>query len=451
MPAPNVALALVDYSAKRKRLGARAITVLARTKSNSTGHFELSGNVTAGSNVGVAEQNTLATPLLQATVGPTGLDDSSADVKIVVSAVQSMTTSAPLPPGKASTTAVANSLKTQTTATSQPTQTTGGGSTTIHAFLTTTTSLPRVTTVQGATTALAGVTTINQQPTTTATPLQTTTFVPVGTTTQTVVPTTTVTATTTLLRGELYFTTNGSSYTWTVPDRVDYISFVCVGQGGSNECQGAGSAGGGGALIYVNSLPVTPGTNYTIVNDAAGASVAGPGITSCVAGAGGSYANLTGGPGGVGSCTLVDGSITVVTHNGGDGGNTYYDAPDWIPGGSGGAAGYAGDGGVGMGGQGLSSIPTTGSGAGAGGASWLFSSNLCSVSVPSPLIAGDEGGGVGLFGIGATGSTYAEAGSGGSGGKFGGGGHVAANERGACRIIWPGQVRTFPSTDVGTS
>lgn len=68
--------------------------------------------------------------------------------------------------------------------------------------------------------------------------------------------------------GEASYTTPGT-YTWTCPPDVTSVSVVCIGGGAS----GAGGlyspnraeGGAGGGLIYANNVPVTPGTNYTVL------------------------------------------------------------------------------------------------------------------------------------------------------------------------------------------
>lgn len=437
---------------KRVHLEARGSpAIIATGTSNGTGFFTFSATALPRAQLGVAQQSNIATPLYEATVGPNGLDDAAANLKIVIPRASSMTVLAKV-----------NS----TTGASQPTTAgAGAGATTAASAITSvksfttaqpttaaapvTTAAPAIASAKSGTTALAGFTTtapINSPTTTTPAGLGgTTTAAP--TTTATLAQTTSATAdaasTTTvttkaLVRGEQIFSiTNGG--TFTVPTDVDHISFVCVGQGGiyGNTDNG----GGGGALVYVNSLPVTPGDTYDVSNNGAGTGLTGNGIIgTCYAGAGESYpAGYTGGVGGVAACTLTDGALTVVMHNGGAGGDSYTDLSDRWGSGSGGAAGYNGTGGAGQSYLGSFTPPIAGSGAGAGGAKGTMYNT------------GGQGGGVGLFGLGATGTSVSQAGSGGTGGKFGGGGHMTPGEKGACRIIWPGDSRTFPSTDVGPS
>lgn len=238
-------------------------------------------------------------------------------------------------------------------------------------------------------------------------------------------------------RGEIIFYVPGT-YTWTPPAGVTSVCVVCVG---------GGSKLNGGALAYVNNIPVVYGTNYTVVVGNRGGESSHGGTsyfkdTSTVAAGGGKFDSLTGGSviagtGGAGGT----GSGSVLAASGGGGAGGYA--------GTGGTGGYAADGTSGTGGAG-------GGGGGDGN-------------------GGGGGGGVGLFGQGSNGagagaSTF-NGGGGGSGGEtggnstnfgafggnFGGGGgrltyssRYAAGGGGAVRIIW-GKDRAFPSTDCGQS
>ena len=256
------------------------------------------------------------------------------------------------------------------------------------------------------------------------------------------------------------------TYTFVVPAGVTSISAVCVGGGGrpnriSNTTVGAGIGGGGGALAWVNNIPVTPGESLTVVvgaftaaNNTNGAnSYIKRDVTSLVE-AGGGLANGTGG-----SVIVGEGS------NGGSGINgaysryyfsTYY-LNRYSGGGGGGAGGYGGVGGGGTGGRGL--YPTSGP----------YST--------SPGFGGN-GGGVGLRGVGVSGAngipglpgTDGSPGSVGKSSFYGAGGgngsYVVAvsistgdssmqqlsdsrnGTQGAVRIVWPGDTRLFPDTNV---
>lgn len=273
--------------------------------------------------------------------------------------------------------------------------------------------------------------------------------------------------------GQATFTAPGT-YTWTPPPGCTSISAVCVGGGGGwrrdyfvGQTYYVGSGGGGGGgLGWKNSIPVQPGTPYTVVvgargataisdqsvqvGDAAGTSYV---ITpTWVAGYGGKVAS--GNSSGAGGIYIGDG--------GGNGGPGWGTAADTYYFSGGGAGGYLGDGGSGGGGAGSPSgsnngggyagfPPVTGSGGGAGGG------------------RARQGGGVGIFGRGtdgyAWGRTYnyswqqwvyyaGTAGSGGSGVVYGGGGTYTTENgqqgnyypgTGAVRIIW-GAGRAYPET-----
>lgn len=292
------------------------------------------------------------------------------------------------------------------------------------------------------------------------------------------------------LRGESTYTVPGS-YTWVCPVGVTSVSVVCVGAGGGAWNQN-GSAyrtgGGGGALGYKNNISVTPGTGYTVVVGAGGkASLVindGSGTVINPTAGGQSYFNTTGtvrgGGGGAGAENILQGRYPTASSYTGDGGGAGGQsgpngAGTGYGGGGGGAGGYAGAGGSTKAydgynvGNSLPAIAPTG-GAGAAGR-----------EVPNYF--GGGGGGVGLYGQGSNGSTSLSNGAGGggsggqdgegvvnafygawtNGGMFGGGGGICGvggnagisrisgnGGNGAVRIVWPGDTRLFPSTDVGT-
>lgn len=284
--------------------------------------------------------------------------------------------------------------------------------------------------------------------------------------------------------GEALFTTPGT-HSWTCPSGVTSVSVVCVGGGGGGAGV-AGYGGGGGALMYRNNVSVTPGTTYTVrvgeggVGENWSASpIAAPGGDSYFdsstnrAGGGGSGMDTTGNRGAGGIRTGGDGG-----GNGGDsgfGGRTN---------GGGGAGGYSGDGGDGGDASTPNVFVTGGDGAGGGGGAG--GSQPMSGYYSNNAHAG--GGGVGLYGegdsgvggLGGSASTAAQGGKGGSGGGdgtplvvattlynsnngtssngglYGGGGGGSGNsgsdgwagQPGAVRIVWPGNTRSFPSTNV---
>jgi len=248
-------------------------------------------------------------------------------------------------------------------------------------------------------------------------------------------------------QGQQEYTTAGS-YTWVAPAGVTSVSIVAIGGGGSGGLSRHG--GGGSGLGYKNNYSVTPGASYTVVVGASGYISAGNlnGVdggdsyfvsTSVVKGGGG------GGNGAPGTYTGDGGG------NGGSGVGSGTNYPNWS--GGGGAGGYSGNGGDGSGNA--TSAGSAGAGGGGGGGG---GGNGCA-----------GGGGVGRYGEGSSGAGGAAGGSGSGGGGgssgtngsynvggvFGGGcgqassGNQHTGGKGALRIIWPGNVRQFPSTQTG--
>ncbi|MDD2982457.1 MAG: hypothetical protein PHQ74_03635 [Crocinitomicaceae bacterium] len=277
---------------------------------------------------------------------------------------------------------------------------------------------------------------------------------------------------------QIAYTVPGT-YSWTCPAGVTSVSVVCVGGGGGGANSNTGLGGGGGELRYKNNIPVVPGNTYTVVVGAGGsqanqnysqgngtAGSASYFISPTTVQANGGAAGLwsaggTGGTGGVGD-------------GGGNGGNSNAIGCS----GGGGAGGYTGAGG--NGGTCSFGSGTAGTGGGGGGGAGGNGGNLISGSTGSA--APGSGGGVGLLGLGANGiagsgqgvNNGGKGGGGGSGGAdggdnwvtggrsdgaFGGGGAGGCNDLstpfyrggssgkgGAVRIIWPGNLRQFPST-----
>ena len=235
--------------------------------------------------------------------------------------------------------------------------------------------------------------------------------------------------------GQVEYTTAGT-HTWVVPAGVTSVSAVAIGPGG--DCIGLIGAGGG-ALTYVNDYNVTPGSSYTIVVGSGGS-----GASSTAFGmiAGGAPSNDSGLPG------FASGYYTV--------GSTGGAGSDGDYGGGGGAGGYAGqegedENGIGIGGKGAiraehGGREGVGGGGGGGGGYSEFTG-----------YAG-KGGGTCLRGQGASGAGglpgfdggqgSAHAGSPATTSFYGGGGAIynAGGSGGAVRIIWPGNLRQFPST-----
>ena len=244
---------------------------------------------------------------------------------------------------------------------------------------------------------------------------------------------------------------NGSrGFTFTVPAGVTSISIVTVGAGGPSYGTSV-LGGGGGALAYANNISVTPGQTYTI---AVGYSLASGqqgrtstfGTAICSAEGGGASTSNSG-----------DNYAGAVLYGTGGIGGIGKLGTSSYPGGGGGAGGYAGAGGGGTSAYGVAGVNGAG-GAGGGG------SYACA------------GGGVGIFGQGTSGAGGASGycGTGGSGGgpststyataaptttnSYGAGagaiyssasGVTQTGSHGAVRIVWPGNARQFPSTNVG--
>jgi len=256
--------------------------------------------------------------------------------------------------------------------------------------------------------------------------------------------------------GQQAYTTAGT-YSWVAPTGVTSVSIVCVGAG-SNGTQNRGGYGGG--LGYKNNYSVTPGNSYTVVVGNAGSSGADSYFVNTSTVKGGGAPAYNGSSGQLGGSYTGDGG----GYGGGrPGANNFY--------GGGGAGGYAGSGGTGA--SAYSTQAQSGSGGGAGGG------GRGRVEVDfqeQDALAG--GGGVGILGQGSNGSGgigynlgsasgggggsggtdggTTSAGAVGSGGYYGGGGGgrgdgaaLGYGRLGAVRIIWPGNTRSFPSTNTG--
>ena len=255
--------------------------------------------------------------------------------------------------------------------------------------------------------------------------------------------------------GQVTFLAPGS-HLWTCPSGVTSVSCVVIGAGAAGD---QNTAGGGGGLSYKNNISVTPGETYEIhvgrpghytgsnitaeversgTYSAAFGMTAGGGrnnsstssTNNSGGGASGGDANYSGGAGGAygGYPNSGGGGAAGYTQNGSAGGNGT-GAPNYIAG-AGGDAGNAG---------------TSGGYGGAAGGNYY----------------GGQGGGTGLYGIGADaqqgsspgaftyrGGTY----GGGAGSRGGGPSHSsgwANGGNGAVRIVWPGDTRQFPSTNLG--
>ena len=222
--------------------------------------------------------------------------------------------------------------------------------------------------------------------------------------------------------------TSGANTTWTCPAGVTSVSVLCIALARSGELSYTGGPiyslnGFGGALSYINNYSVTPSSTYVVV--------ASYGHNTY-------FVNE--------STCRANSSSTRVGDGGGNGGtNTYLSGAFTRQGGSG-AGGYSGNGGTGN----TNSAGAAGAGGGGGAGSGS---------------GGRGGGGVGDQGEGSSGAggSSGNRGGGGSGGvgggtstgggNYGGGGgtgntEYAGTSAGAARlrIMWPGDVRQYPST-----
>ena len=286
--------------------------------------------------------------------------------------------------------------------------------------------------------------------------------------------------------GQILFTSSTfgfntqTSSTWTVPAGVTSISMICIGAGGGGRSFSSGSnlggGGGGGGMAYVNNFGVTPGASVTVrvgnggsgfQTTATNSNRAGDGGASEIVIGGTIRCRATGGSGGSSPSTFggsVGSGVTgSVLSSGGPGGRTDGGLANNL-GGGGGAAGFQGF----AGGQGAHSRTssdirnaTAGTGGGGGGGgrkSWIIANSR-----------GGHGGGTGVLGQTTNGAAGANdltsgtaapagnggSGSGGSGKLYGGGGGGGYNMSsiaelnggsGAVRIMWPGNLRSYPST-----
>lgn len=189
-----------------------------------------------------------------------------------------------------------------------------------------------------------------------------------------------------------------ASGTWLCPAGVTSIKFEAYGAGGGGGGGGGsnkfgGGGGGGGGYAVHTTVPVTPGTTYTITVGTAG--------TAGAAGATGGNGNLSRG---------VFGGLTI-TATGGAGGAGYSGATN--PGGVGGTGSNGTTNSTG----GTGGAGTNGTGSGGGGGCAGTTGNGGNGSMPT---GGTAGGGT-IAGDGGDGST-ANSNSGNAGTNYGGGG-----------------------------
>ena len=277
---------------------------------------------------------------------------------------------------------------------------------------------------------------------------------------------------------------NGAG-TWTCPAGVTSVSAACMGGGGSGVMAGGGgvpyAGGGGGACAYKNNIAVSPGTTYNLFVGAGAAAQAG-GATSngqdtwfinatTLKAAGGHSRDYTSdADGGAVADCVGDGAYA-----GGDG--------------AGSGGGLGGEGSTSDGGQGgnYQNTGTGGTGGQAGGGGGASGSTIGGPSAAAGGLGGQLGAFIGAGGAGGAGN-YQKGGAGGGGGSLGGaaggpggstftitnidayigggGGHKGggggaqgalnvvgiywgSGSPGRVRLIWPGDTRQFPSTNIG--
>lgn len=224
--------------------------------------------------------------------------------------------------------------------------------------------------------------------------------------------------------GQVAFTTPGT-YSWTAPFTSN-VSVVAVGGGGSGTNQPSLAVynrnfrgGGGGGLAWVNSIPVVPGKNYTVVVGAGGYYIKiGPNNYAQQLAGDSYFINVNTVRGGAGSSSVENGvgggggtftaSNAYGTFGGGIGGSGGNWSSTYGGGGGGGAGGYSGKGGDGQAAGILgtyvdyatysSNFAASGQGGGGGGGAATSDIGLSPNSG-----TGGAGGGVGLFGEGTSG------------------------------------------------
>ena len=271
-------------------------------------------------------------------------------------------------------------------------------------------------------------------------------------------------------RGESIYSTEGTFF-WTAPTGVNSVSVVTVGGGGCGYNGGDVPGGGGGGCGWKNNISVTPGQGYQVTvgrgatSNSSSATLSSFVNTGTVYGGAGTTSNSH--PGNNSYTAFPGGQFN------GDGGGNGGDAGSWsgTQGGGGGAGGYIGQGGRGGHQWGYTqAYPASAGTGGGGGGGWGATHNTTC----------GGGGGVGLLGQGPDGAAGAfsndndnggKGGSGGGnggnsqagstgqpGGSYGGGASGSRNStwngpggHGAVRIVWPGNTRQFPTSDVGAS
>lgn len=282
--------------------------------------------------------------------------------------------------------------------------------------------------------------------------------------------------------GQETWTQTSGTYSWTCPGGVTSVSIMAIGKGGNgySACNNvtSGTGGRGGALSYTNNYSVTPGTTYYIhIQAYQGAP---------------HYANISGFS--TSSTNNNTNAFVVAAQPGENGtgggdqskgfGNTKYSGGTCYgnQGGGGGASGYSGNGGSqpsgtnqsggagsGGGGGSAATVPSyasggAGSGPGGGGVGYLGEGTSGAGGVYDSSSTSDRygggGGGSGASDAGNIAYQYtgsatpgtANGGGGGGGGAWYGWGPcsgASSGAHGAIRILYPGNTRSYPSTNTG--
>jgi len=271
---------------------------------------------------------------------------------------------------------------------------------------------------------------------------------------------------------------NPGTYTWTAPPCVTSISVVAIGGGGGGSagCSGLAAGGDGGESYFCNptaciSHPVIGygGNGGQSVGGKAPATYVGNGggmggvpCGACCSMGGGGAGGYTG-PGGQGTSNFSQTSTPGSGGGGGGGGGVFCNT-----GGGGGGVGILGQGANGQAGLAVHFCCSRVGTGGGGGSTDAFcgGSNGQDVCGTNGGFGGTFGGGGGSYdyfcggGGGALGwinnypvnpgcSYTIQVGAGGSGGNTLGGGLGGNGGGGAVRIVWPGDIKQFPTTNVG--
>jgi len=268
---------------------------------------------------------------------------------------------------------------------------------------------------------------------------------------------------------------------WTCPAGVKSVSAIVVGAGGGGGGDGpGGGSGAGGGLSYRNDIPVSAGTNYTVVVGGGGGGAnngaAGNGGQSYVVGwqllangGGGGNAGVNGGGGsnsGQGQGQVTSSGGPGSNGNGGGGGGGGSAAGNYNNGGTGAKGGEiphygilpAGQGEGGTHGGGAGGFSGWGNNGGAGGGTLIYGEGLNAQGsaargaeqarqqgeIGSIYVGGQQRGG--QFPVQTVNTNYRMGPRPGSGGRGNVWGSGYTGGQGAVRIIWPGDERQFPTT-----